>query len=277
MLPSSPRLLRQELEEILRTMDTGITARSISSPLSETVQITAQVSLALKYMKDRKFDRIVVLDGQNTVGYVNIEDLEEVKGDRGALVKKCVSTFGPDLLISEETPLPVVLHRLRKQSSLFIVGRDGLSGIVTQADLEKQFMRVYAFSLVSLMEQEMGQLMETLSPSIVANAIVGEFERGKFEATFADKTSADAELAPIYYVSLGVKIKLFVQQTPYWQLLGDSPSTARQRLSHIKELRDKLDHVKPLINPTDNLEILDATIEDLTDVIRKLEAATRQP
>lgn len=276
MLTSSPRPRNQVLEEILRTLDTGITARSIASTLADPLQVKASASLALKYMKDCKYDRIVVADGECTVGYVDINDLEKLKRERGALVEKCVSTFGPDLLISEETPLPVVLHRLQKQSSLFIVGRDGLNGIVTHADLEKQFMRVYVFGLVSLMEQELGQLMESLSSDVVANAIVSEFERNKFDTTFAEKSSAAVELTPIWYVSLGVKIKLLVQQTHYWQLFGDSPTHARSRLLRIRDLRDKLDHVKPLITSTDSLENLDATLDDLTDVIRILESATLQ-
>lgn len=276
MVASSPRLQNQVLEEILRTLDTGITARSIASPLSDALQVKASVSLALKYMRQRKYDRIVVADGEKTVGYVDIGELEKHKGERNALVEKCVFTFAPDLLISEDTPLPVVLHKLHSQSSLFMVSKDGLTGIVTQADLEKQFMRVYAFGLVSLMEQELGQLMESLSANVVANAIVSEFERGKFDTTFAEKSSAAVELAPIYYVSLGVKMKLFVQQTQYWQLLGDSPTNARSRLLRIKDLRDKLDHVKPLITSTDSLENLDAILDDLADVIRILESATLQ-
>jgi|GEM_PF-6893902 len=276
MLTSSPSPRKEVLDELLQTLDSGITARSIASPLSPALQVKDSTSKALKYMEEHKYDRVVVADGDSTIGYVDIKNLEKLEGDGDTLVEKFVSTFEPDLLISEETPLPVVLHRLQRQSSLFIVGRDGLNAIVTPADVEKQFMRVYAFGLVSLMEQELGQLLENLPCDIVAEAIPDESERKDFRTLFRGKESVDAELAPIYYACLGIKIKLFVKQSENWKLLGDSKKHARFRLIKILKLRNKLDHVNPLITRTDSLENLDATLGDLTDVIRILESVTEQ-
>ena len=276
MLTSSPRPRSQALEEVLQTLDRGITARSISSPLSDALQVKDSASKALKYMEDHKYDRVVVADGETTIGYIDIKNLEKLEYDGDTLLEKCVSTFGPDLLISEETPLPVVLHRLQRESSLFIVGRDGLNAIVTPADLEKQFMRVYAFGLVSLMEQVLGQLMEDLPWDVVAEEIPDESERRTYKAFFKGKESADAELAPICYACLGTKIKLFVKRPENWKLLGDSKRHARFRLMQIQGLRNKLDHVKPLITGHDTLENLDATLDDVTNVIRILESVTEQ-
>jgi predicted transcriptional regulator len=273
MLTSSLGPRKEVLDELLQTLDSGITARSIASPLSHALQVRDSTSKALKYMEEHKYDRVVVADGESTIGYVDIENLRRLKQDGDALVETCVSTFGPDLLISEETPLPVVLHRLQRESSLFIVGRDGLNAIITRADVEKQFMRVYAFGLVSLMEQELSQLLANLPCDVVADAIPDEKERESFETLFEGKESADAELAPIYYACLGTKIKLFVKRRENWDLLGDSQRHARFRLMKIQKLRNKLDHVNPLITRTDSLKNLDAILSDLTDVIRILESA----
>lgn len=160
----------QTLHDIVAVLDAGITASSIASPVSASaLQSDRKVREVRDYMTMFAFDRLAVAQSDQITGYVDLVNLNKAVSDD--LVGLHARPFEPELLVSDATPLPFVLQRMQEQSAVFVVGSNGVSGIITHSDLEKQCMRVYLFGLVSLFEQELCTWMKDLSYDEVLAAI----------------------------------------------------------------------------------------------------------
>ncbi len=265
----------QRLDDVVAVLDTGITAKSIASPIASSAPQSDRKTREVRgYMKKNSFDRAAIAQSSNIVGYVNADELGTFPGDDP--IGLHVRPFEPDLLVSDGTPLPVVLQRMKNQTTIFVVGSDGIDGIITQADLEKQCMRVYLFGLVSLLEQELCRSMEELSYQTVRAAIQSGPAQDRFERDFGQKRMAGEELAPVYYTTLGTKRDLVLSVEKYWKPLGSIKREAAQKLSSVLTLRNALDHVNLLSGSISSWSSLCEAVQNVTGIIRSLETAATQ-
>ena len=118
---------------------------------------------ARKFMENRDWDVLGLTEGQENclriVAYVHREDLA------GGVCGDYQREFGIDTLVSWYAPIRHCLPRLCQQEWLFVLGRDGVEGIVTLADLQKQPVRMMLFSIVSLLEMALLRLIRKRYPN----------------------------------------------------------------------------------------------------------------
>lgn len=265
----------QRLNDIVAVLDHGITAKSIASSISSSaMQSDRKVHEARDLMKMLGFDRVAVARSATIIGYVDAEHLSrDIADDPVGLHAR---PFEPELLVSDETPLPSVLRRMQDQPAVFVVGSGGVDGIITHADLEKQCMRIYLFGLVSLLEQELCKTMDGLSYQEVLATLDSGSPRDSFERNFDQKKAAGEELAPVYYTTLNTKRDLIMSHDKYWRLMGPSRSAVVEKLGNVVKLRNALDHVNLLTGSISSWSSLCAAIDNVTDIIGCLEL-TPQP
>jgi len=260
----------QRLNDIVAVLDHGITAKSIASPISSSApQSDRKVREVRDYMKKWGFDRVAIARSATIIGYVDTEHLKSYKTDDPIGVH--ARPFEPELLVSDGTPLPVVLRRMQDQPAVFVVGSDGVDGIITHADLEKQCMRIYLFGLVSLLEQELCTIMHELSQQEVLAAIDSDSARVRFESDLSQKKAAGEDLAPVYYTTLGTKRNLVLGHDKYWKLMGPTRPVVAEKLGNVVKLRNALDHVNLLSGSISSWSSLCATVDNITDIIGCLE------
>jgi predicted transcriptional regulator len=275
-MPQIARVIpNQRLDDVVAILDTGLTATSIASPIASSApQSDRKTREVRNYMKKNSFDRAAIAQSSSIVGYVNVNELDVFPGDDPIGLHS--RPFEPDLLVSDGTPLPIVLQRMQNQTAIFVVGSDGINGIITPADLEKQCMRVYLFGLVSLLEQKLCRAMEELSFETVQSAIPDGPAQARFERDFHQKTMAGEELAPIYYTTLGTKRDLVLSAEKYWKPLGSTKRETAQKLSSVLSLRNALDHVNLLSGSISSWSSLCEAVQNVTGIIRDLETALTQ-
>ena len=260
----------QRLNDIVAVLDHGITAKSIASPITSSApQSDRKVCEVRDYMKKYGFDRVAVAQSATIIGYVDAGHLNgHIADDAIGLHAR---PFEPELLVSDGTPLPVVLRRMQDQPAVFVVGSDGVDGIITHADLEKQCMRIYLFGLVSLLEQELCTIMHKLSQQEVLAAIDSDSARVRFESDLSQKKAAGEDLAPVYYTTLGTKRNLVLGHDKYWKLMGPTRPVVAEKLGNVVKLRNALDHVNLLSGSISSWSSLCATVDNITDIIGCLE------
>lgn len=274
MLQAVKAIPFQRLNDIVAVLDHGITAKSIASSISSSApESNRKVGEVRAFMKQSGFDRVAIAQSAHIIGYVDIEHLNDCK--TGDPIGVHARPFEPRLLVSDETPLPVVLRRMKDQPAVFLVGSDGIDGIITHADLEKQCMRVYLFGLVSLLEQELCKTMEELSCQAVLDAIYNSSARDRFERDFNQKRTAGDELAPIYYATLGTKRDLILADDKYWKSMGSIRRVVAEKLASVLDLRNALDHVNLLSGSILSWSSLCEAVENVTGIIESLEMAAQ--
>lgn len=138
------------LSELRSVLGAGITARTIFEPLQSCPSNAPAPEMAL-VLKRRGFDVAGVRDTEEgpVTGFVAADSL------RDGTVKDYTEPMRAQHLVSDATPLAELLTLLKSKEHVFVLKGQGVKGIITRADLNKPPVRVYLFSLVSLLEMHL--------------------------------------------------------------------------------------------------------------------------
>ena len=138
------------LAELRSLIDSGITVRAILEPL-QSCRADAPAAEAAQVLRRRDYDVAGVKrqPAEPVIGWVAAESLT-----RGR-VEDHVKPITMDTLISDGTPLPTVLKTLKGRPHTFVLVGSEVAGIVTRADLNNPPVRVYLFTLISLLEMHL--------------------------------------------------------------------------------------------------------------------------
>jgi hypothetical protein len=139
------------LSELRSLTEAGITAHAILEPL-KSCPVDAPAPDAARMLRQRDFDVAGVKEDPEgkVVAWI------AAKGLKGGLVRDHMRSLTADDLISDATPLSAVLRVFKKQHFAFVLIGPEVRGIVTRADLNKPPVRIYLFSLISLLEMHLG-------------------------------------------------------------------------------------------------------------------------
>jgi len=143
--------------EINELLETGITIESIYEPLRSCGKDWPQEEVHA-VLERLSFDVVGVTEAQGgrAIGFIKRSDL-----CHGSL-DECLQLFRPRDLIAYTAPLADALVALRARERVFVLGRNGVDGILTRADLNKPIARMYLFSLISLLEIHLGAWIQRI-------------------------------------------------------------------------------------------------------------------
>ena len=138
------------LTELRELFDDGITSRAILEPL-QSCPADAPSSEMIQILRERDFDVAGIKESKDGpfIGFVQRESLQD------GTVRQHLETLTAEHLISESTPLASLLSIFKTRKWTFVLVGAEVKGIITRADLNKPAMRVYLFSLTSLLEMHM--------------------------------------------------------------------------------------------------------------------------
>lgn len=151
--------MRFNFEQMQHVWSRSLTAETIAEPL-QTISLYEDVSEAVKRMKSNTFD-VLGLESKSvrTVGFIEFdENLEGTCEDH-------LHSFDIEQVVSLQTPLKDCLSLFEYNKRLFVLGKTGVEGIITLADLHKQPVRMLLFSVISLLEMTMVQLIRNYYPN----------------------------------------------------------------------------------------------------------------
>jgi CBS domain-containing protein len=138
------------LSELRSLTEAGITAHAILEPL-KSCPADAPASEAAQILRQRDFDVAGIRESPDgeVIAWVTTDDLKD------GLVRDHERPLTANDLISDATPLSAVLSTLKTRRFTFVLIGPEVRGIVTRADLNKPPVRIYLFSIVSLLEMHL--------------------------------------------------------------------------------------------------------------------------
>jgi hypothetical protein len=125
----------------------------IAEPLS-TCALHDDALQVQSELRTKDFDIYGVEKGGSLVGYVNQSGLSEGK------IEDFYIPFSSDHLISDSTSLIELLDLFQHKDYMFILETNQVNKIVTIADLHKHPIRMLAFSLISLLEMYLTNVID---------------------------------------------------------------------------------------------------------------------
>lgn len=242
------------LHELRDLFETGITARAIYEDL-ECRRPEEPAEKVADYMAEQAFD-VMGVETENAVGYVSREDLTEgTCGDH-------LFEFTPDHLVADSTPLITVLSELRDRLHLFVLAEEEVEGIITRADLQKLPVRMYLFSLVTLLEMHIGAIVRSVYEN---ERWTDELSNSRVESAkdFQEKRQErDEELALVDCLQFCDKRDLVIKRQESRNALGVPSRTAgEQFLKDVEDLRNNLAHAQELASNGGWTPVIELVVE----------------
>ena len=149
----------QRFSSLKKIFVDNVTARSIFKPLlccpadsrAEDIKHAPRV---------REFDIAGVKETESgeVIGYAETDELGSGE------IRKYLKKTGPDLLISDSTPIADIFTALTSRDFAFVLYGKHIAGIVTKADINKPPVRIYLFRMISLFEMHLNAWINYFFP-----------------------------------------------------------------------------------------------------------------
>ena len=253
--------VQTNLTILQRLWEDSLAIDVIAEPLT-SVPATASASDVVQQMATRNWDVIGIRqdDSAATSAYLNRQDLKD--GPCAQYARR----FDIQDLVSSYSPICQSLQRLCERKRLFVLGRKGVEGIVTVADLQKQPVRMMLFAAVSLLEMAMLARIRQVHPEGQWAASLTEGRVQVADRLYAERfrKCQDMDLADCLQLCDKATILLKSDDWSGWGF--SSKGKASEFFDRAQTLRDNLAHAHDPSEGADWAQVckLFARTEELT-------------
>ena len=209
-----------------------------------------------KQMAEEDFDVMPVRADGEVVGYVVRAEL------RGGSCLEQVRQITVDDLVSDSTPLMVVLELLGRRQWLFVLQENKVVGIVTVADVRKPPVQMYLFGLLIILELKLTRLIKHywrqegewssfLSPKRLSAA----------NERLVDRQRRNEGLRLIDCLTMADKREIIEETPAVLEGLSMSKAQFRKLLKLAEDVRNQLAHAQDFLEGVSWAEILELNRE----------------
>src|SRR5690625_1862697 len=148
---------RYSLDHLKYIFDKSLDVRLIAEDIDYCYENDDATEI-VESLSRHDYDVMGVKVNNRIIGYVKRTDLGTGE------ISKYIKSFPTEKLISESTPLIELIEIFTNKSFVFVLERNQVTKIVTMADMHKQPIRLLAFSLISLLEMSLTEMIEHYYP-----------------------------------------------------------------------------------------------------------------
>ncbi len=242
----------------------AVTARHVAESL-ETCRPDEGLAAVTRRMAERGFDVLGVLDERGVVGYVERSD--QARGRVGAHLR----VFHPSELVADSTPLIELLRRLGSAPRVFVLSKEGVTGIATRGDLQKAPVRAYAFGLITIFEMTLTERIRDLHPDEGWRRWLPAGRLDKAGQLLALRRARNEELDLLECVQLADKQRIVLRSPLFGWLPLKSRVEGLRCFRRLEELRNRLAHGRDLVAGSTWSEVIDTLtmVKDMTDRLER--------
>lgn len=228
---------------------------------------------ALLEMQRRRFDVAPVADDP-VHRYVNRMDLL----DTGQPVKDLAKPIDLSFLVTPEFSLAGAVAGLARRPFFFVFDGNQLSGLYTQADLQRPAVSMVLFGLVLAAESAINRMIERAYGSDAWVELLSEDRRVRLKSVYGDRRRTNTETSLIECAMLDDKLLILRKRADLCGSLGFQSGRAFHAWEEdLKRLRDTLAHGGGLLDterePAVAVELFDRVrgfAENCWDALRQL-------
>lgn len=229
-----------DLRDFRKIFEQSITIKDIAEPLVCFSHRKSARTVAT-YMENNDFDVAGVNKDGLVVGYVDKADLAVGQ------LSRYLKPFEESDLLGESASVATLVNKLSEKPCVFATAFGRVGGIVTHADMQKAPVRMWMFGLVSLLELQMQQSIESSysEEEWIAYLSPGRIEKAK--KTYQELTRKNEAIDLINCLEYADKREIFCRSEKLFPLTGFSSKTRLSKsLGSIINLRNDLVHVHDL-------------------------------
>lgn len=224
--------------EIQSLFEQGLTLASIYEPLrcccpeDEAVYVYAE-------LERLDFDIAGVMDPdtKKIIGWLKRETLHDGR------CAQYIQRFEPSQLASDSTPLLKSIPLLANQPWVFVISSQGISGIVTRADLQKPPIRTLLFGIVSLLEMHLTFWITKYYGDTEIENTVPSARLDKAKELLIKKRKRNEDIGILDCLQFCDKRDLIIKKTKFLKSLElGTKSQAESLLKYAENIRNNVAH-----------------------------------
>ena len=228
--------LKSSMEDIRLIFENGVTVKYIAEPLA-SFDAGHPTDKVLQFMEQKHYDVVGVRQDGVVCGYAEKSDISSNK------LSYHFKPFQSKDLLTETAPLIDAFKKLADSSCLFVLCLGKVGGIVTRADMQKIPVRLWLFSLVSLLEMQFLRIIKERYPDNSWETLITGKRLGDAKNVFSERQKRNAEIDLIDCIQFCDKADIVLKSDKLRGALGfQSKSELRAILKRLKNVRDELSH-----------------------------------
>ena len=232
--------LKSSIEDLREIFDKSVKARHITASFCSFDE--SAIAQDVKVILDEKgFDVVGVRTNGTINGYAYRRDLAEGK------LGKYSKEFEPCELLSDNTSIPEVLEVIFNFNRVFILSFGMVAGIITRGDLQKVPIRMWLFSLISLIEMQMLRIIRKRFPENSWDEFITPGRNDKAKEFFMNNKSKNEEIDLVDCLQFCDKYTIISETQDLLEKLGYGKKDFCMLLIALKKLRNGLAHAQDII------------------------------
>ena len=229
----------------LRRVTNLLQAHLIMTPQNRIVSFDPNEDAQPAFLKmsnqSENIDYAPIMKEGEIIGYVSRKDLAGIKGVTCGELAKEVAVKNK---ISPALSLDNVLKRLANEPFLFVTENKRVEGIITRADVNKRAFRTLFYIVLSELESQLLNLIQTLLPCEKHLQLLSEERAKDVLYNYWKAKTGNVEISVEQYLSFSdiINIILKSKDMVVWSLLGCASKKQADSLTSLVDLRNRVMH-----------------------------------
>lgn len=264
--------MMRKLEAVnIQKITSFLTVSMIMTPRNElcTFKPNDTIFHALNIMRKKNYDIAPIEDNGILNRFIKREELE--KAPPSDTCDKVARIISVEHIISENMSIEDLLSLFCKQDFFFVLGRGGIVGMVTYADLNKIAVKTLFYLLISELQENLLKLIRQRFPKTeICLEYLSQEQKEKIMKIYNQAKNANTELPIEYYFMFSHIIEIISKDAELREKCGfTSRSQAEKMLNPLVDLRNTIMHQRPLIMQKNDIEKLKQRYDTLQNLIQQ--------
>lgn len=233
--------LKSSIEDLREIFEKSIKASCVTEPICSFDESTTALSVK-KILDENHYDLVGVRTNGVINGYACRSDLAEGQ------ISKYFNKFDSKDILPDTISIPKVLEVLKNSDHVFISSFGMVSGIITRGDLRKIPIRMWLFSLISLIEMQMLRIIRARYPENSWEELIDDDKIIKRAKNYFKKLRKNnEEIDLVDCLQFFDKYTIISKTEDLLKKLQCNKNDFCTFLEDLKNLRNKLAHAQDII------------------------------
>jgi len=211
----------------------------------------------------RDWDAVGVISPEGTVlTYVDRDELET------GVAASYAHPITPAMLIPNSSSVLNLFKVLGARDYAFVLTSDGVTGIVTRADLEKPPVRLLLFGYTQLFESRLQTLISDVTENELARRLPAPLVE-QARRIWLRRHEHNHSLSVADCLSLWGKTDLVLADERRWRHLGDDHTELEHSMHDVVDLRNRLSHGEDIAPTRDDWQWATRCVRDIEEMLRR--------
>ena len=232
--------LKSSIENVREIFEKGIKASHITE-LFCSFDESAIAQDVKKFLDENDYDVIGVRTNGMINGYAYSSNLA-----KGQLIKY-MKKFKQSELLSDTASISKVFKMMEYFDRIFVLSFGSVAGIITRGDLQKIPIRMWLFSLISLIEMQMLRIIRERYPGKSWEELIHPERYKKVDEYFKNLKKKNEEIELVDCLQFCDKREIILKTEDILEKFKCSKTKFCELLEDLEELRNNLDHAQNII------------------------------